>query len=147
MQGIPPEIKGMFSEAEMAEIEATSITLGGNTRRNPIELAIAWENSVKKIDADRGLPSSDRSVWSEHDLAGTLFLRDHLEKVLQQLPPSLRERMERYVAEADGLFRSYTVEDPEHRMLRVADVGAQGRKWWWSRIPSSGPIAEDLARY
>ncbi|WP_328385566.1 hypothetical protein OHS81_16820 [Streptomyces sp. NBC_00400] len=136
----------MFNETEVSEIGEASVTLGA-TRRDPIDLAIAWENGVKKINSDRSLPSSDRSVWSEHDLAGTLFLRDHLERALQKLRPSLREKMERYVAEADGLFRSYTVDDPEHRMLRVAEVDAQGRKWWWSRVPDSGPIAEDLSRY
>lgn len=146
MRTIPLELQLILNETEVSEIGETSVTLG-STRRDSIDLAVAWDNGVKKINSDRSLPSSDRSVWSEHDLAGTLFMRDHLERALQQLRPSLREKMERYVSDADDLFRSYTVDDPELRMLRVAEVDAQGRKWWWSRIPDSGPIAEDLSRY
>ncbi|MFJ6750434.1 MULTISPECIES: hypothetical protein [unclassified Streptomyces] len=137
----------MFNQVEVDEIQAATVKLGGNTQSDSIGLAVAWQKNVSKIDSDRSLPATDRSVWTEHDFAGALFLRDHLERALQQLSPSVREKLERYVAEADGLFRSCTVDDPELRMLRVAEIDSAGRKWWWSRIPDSGPIAEDLARY
>jgi hypothetical protein len=32
-------------------------------------------------------------------------------------------------------------------MSRVAGVEPSGRGWWWRRVPETGPIAEDLARY
>jgi hypothetical protein len=121
--------------------------LGGNTERDSIDLAVARADSVRKIDLDRALPYSDRSVWTEHDLAGTLFLRDHLHRALSQLRPPLLERMERHVAAADGRFRSCTVDDPEQRMAKVADVDMTDLPWWWFRVPDSGPIAEELSRY
>jgi hypothetical protein len=92
-------------------------------------------------------PWTDRTVWNEHDLAGTLFARDFVQDALDQLPPSLRERMARWVAESDERFRSYTVDDPAGRMAKVARIDLAGRPWWWRRVPDSGPITEDLARY
>ncbi|MDH6137110.1 hypothetical protein P3T37_006542 [Kitasatospora sp. MAA4] len=73
-----PLIRSLFGDEELAQIAEHRIRVGGSTERDAVELAVAWTGNVRKIDADRGLPSSDRSVWSEHDLVGTLFLRDHL---------------------------------------------------------------------
>lgn len=147
MRDIPSGVGLMFDDSEISELEANKIMLGGNTERNTIDLAAAWAENVKKIDLDRTLPVSDRSVWNEHDLAGALFLRDHLDKSLGQLRPALRERMVRYVAEADERFRSFTMDDPGQCMARVADVDLAGRSWWWFRVPATGPIAQDLSRY
>jgi hypothetical protein len=143
---IPEELRSLFDENEIAEIAATPITVG-TTERDAVDLALAWADSVRKIDLDRSLPSTDRSVWTEHDLAGTLFLRDHLQRALAQLRPELRERMDRYVSVADDRFRACTVDDPAHKMAVVAGVDLAGRPWWWFRVPDSGPITEDLARY
>lgn len=146
MTEIPPDIRSMFDDSEIGEITANTIRLGGDTERNTIELAVGWAANVRKIDLDRALPASDRSVWNEHDLAGALFLRDHLDRSLSQLRPALRERMERYVAEADERFRSYTVDDTGKRMAIIAEIDPAGRSWWWYRVPASGPIAQDLSR-
>jgi hypothetical protein len=32
-------------------------------------------------------------------------------------------------------------------MATIAEVDLTGRPWWWRRVPDSGPITEDLARY
>ncbi len=32
-------------------------------------------------------------------------------------------------------------------MSAVANVEPSERKWWWYRVPASGPILEDLARW
>jgi hypothetical protein len=147
MQSIPPEIRSMFSDAELAEIAGHRVRLTGERELDAVELAIGWANRVQKIDADRARPWTDRSVWNEHDLAGSLFLRDFLQAGLDQLPRSLRERLGGWVARADEQFRSYTVDDPAGRMAQIAEVDLAGRPWWWRRVPDSGPITEDLARY
>ena len=147
MRVIPSDFQSMFDDAEIAEIEAHPVHLGGETQRDAIDLAVGWAEHVRKIDADRALPWSDHSVWTEHDLAGALFLRDFLQDALDQLSPSIRGRLESRVAEADEQFRSYTVDDPAGRMAKVAEVDLTGRPWWWHRVPDSGPIAEDLTRY
>jgi hypothetical protein len=144
---IPAEIRSMFSDAEIAEIATHTVRLTEDTAPDAIELAMGWANRVQKIDLDRALPWSDRTVWNEHDLAGTLFVRDFLQDALEQLPATLRERLETWVAESDERFRSYTVDDPAGRMAKIAEVDLTGRPWWWRRVPDSGPITEDLARY
>jgi hypothetical protein len=144
---IPPEIRSVFTDEEIAEIEAHAVPFTEERQLDAIDLATAWEVRVRKIDLDRTLPWSDRSVWNEHDLAGTLFIRDFLQDALDQLPGSLRERLEHWVNEVDDRFRSYTVDDPAGRMATIADVDLTGRPWWWRRVPDSGPIVEDLAHY
>jgi hypothetical protein len=144
---IPPEIRSLFSDAEIAEIAARSVRLTEQREIDAIELATGWANSVQKIDLDRALPWSDRTVWNEHDLAGTLFTRDRLQQALERLPAPLRDRLTGWVAGVDERFRSYTVDDPAGRMAKLAEVDLTGRPWWWRRVPDSGPIVEDLIRY
>jgi len=146
-QVIPIEIRSLFTDAEIAEIESRPVVLNESTKLDAIDLAVGWMNDVQKIDEDRALPSSNRSIWTEHDLAGTLFLRDFLQKALDQLSPSVKSRMEDYVRQTDERFRSYTVDDPAGRMAAVAAVDLATRPWWWRRVPESGPIAEFLTQY
>jgi hypothetical protein len=147
MPETPQEPRSLFNDAELARIAEHRITLGGSTQRDAVELAAAWAGNVRKIDADRALPATDRSVWSEHDLAGALFLRDHLERALTALPAELRERLGGWIGAADEQYRSFTVSDSGQRIEKIAEVDVTGRSWWWFRVPASGPIAEDLARY
>jgi hypothetical protein len=144
---VPHEIRSLFSDAEIAEISAHPVQFTDERKLDAIDLATGWANRVRKIDADRALPWSDHSVWNEHDLAGTLFTRDFLQEALDQLPLSLRKRLESWVAQVDDHFRSYTVDDPAGRMATIAEVDLTARPWWWHRVPVSGPIVEDLARY
>jgi hypothetical protein len=137
----------MFTDSELTQIRASRIRRADGSERDAIQLAAAWALHVEKIDLDRSLPWSDRSVWTEHDLAGALFLRDYVEDSLSQLPATLAERMRGYVAESDKRFRSFTVDDSGERMAKIAGVDVSGRSWWWFHVPASGPIAEDLSRY
>lgn len=144
---IPPEIQSVLVESDLAEIESKKITLGGSTERDAVDLAISWNKNVKKIDTDRELPQTDRSVWTEHDFVGTLFLRDHLERALNELQPDLRDKVERYVLDTDDRFRSFTIDDSGQRTAKIAEINPAGKSWWWFRVPNSGPIAQDLSMY
>ena len=137
----------LVSDDELARIAGRPVPLGAERELDAVELAISWVSRVEKIDRGRGLPWTDRTVWNEHDLAGTLFVRDFLQEALDGLPAPLRERLAVVVDAADEEFRSYTVDDPAARMSRIAEVEPGGRGWWWRRVPETGPIAEDLARY
>ena len=144
---IPPEISSLFDDIEIDDIAAHPVTLGESTERDAIDLAISWAAHVRKIDTDRALPWSDRSVWTEHDLAAALHMRDFVQMALDRLPSTLRERMRQVVAATDEQFRSYTIDDPRERMAVVAGIDLAGRGWWWRRVPENGPIAQDLAGY
>ena len=144
---VPPKIRALFDDDEIAEIAGRSIVLGEDTERDAIDMAIAWDRHVRKIDADRALPWEDHSVWTEHDLAAALYIRDFLERAMGQLPGTLRERLAAWVAGVDEQFRSYTADDPDGKMAKIADVDLTGRPWWWRRVPVDGPIVRDLANY
>ncbi|MCU7730150.1 hypothetical protein ODJ79_41090 [Actinoplanes sp. KI2] len=146
MREIPPNLRGLLSEADLAEIAAHPITLGEGTERDAVDLVVGWAKHVEKIDTDRALPWEDHSVFNEHDLAAALHIRDFLERALGELNASVRERLAVWVAVVDEHFRSFTVDDPDRRMGAVADVDLTCRPWWWRRVPIDGPIAEDLTR-
>jgi hypothetical protein len=131
---MPPGIKALFSEAEIAEIEARPVQLSTKRSRDAIDLAAAWAHQVEKIGDER-------------ELAGSLLLRDFLQEALDGLRPPLRERLTDWVAGVDDRYRALTVDDPAGRMALVAAVDPTGRGWWWRRLPDTGPIAEDLARH
>jgi hypothetical protein len=137
----------LFAPAEVAEIESLAIPFGREQVVDALRFADGWASRVAKFDADRALAWTDRTVWNEHDLAGSLHQRDFLERAMAQLPAELRERLAAWVAGVDDRFRSYTVDDSDGKMAKVAEVELGGRGWWWRRVPDSGPIVEDLARY
>ena len=74
-------------------------------------------------------------------------MRDYVEDALERLRPELADKMRQYVAKTDDLFKSFTAEDSGERMGRIAGVELEGRGWWWFRVPTSGPIVQDLARW
>jgi hypothetical protein len=147
MRTIPAELAALLDAAEVAEIEARAVPMGVGRTADALELATGWAARVEKIDRDRALPWSDRTVWNEHDLAGSLFQRDFLAEALDALPEPTRSKLAAWVEAADERFRGYTTDDPSGRMGKVAEVDPAGRGWWWRRVPDSGPIVEDLARY
>lgn len=147
MREIPAEIRSLLTADEISDIAAHPLALSDGTESDAIDLAVAWELHVRKIDQDRGLPWSDRSVWTEHDLAGALFLRDRVGNALNNLPSTLATKLRPYVDASDTRFRSFTIEDSGERIAKIASVDVTGRAWWWFRVPDSGPIAQDLARY
>jgi hypothetical protein len=147
MREIPAEIRSVLTDDEISDIAERPLALADGTESDAIDLAVAWTLHVRKIDQDRALPWSDRTVWTEHDLAGALFLRDRVETALNTLPSTLATKLRTYVDTSDAVFRSFTIDDSGERMAKIASVDVAGRGWWWFRVPDSGPIAQDLARY
>ncbi|GAB2737948.1 hypothetical protein [Kitasatospora kifunensis] len=141
-------LRSLFSEAELAQLAAHRVPFAVGDERDAAELAGAWAAQVARIDADRALPPFDRTAWNAYDLAGALFLRDHLATALAKLPSDLRERLEQaIVQEVDDHYRSFTVVDDGRRMEQIAQLELVGRGWWWFRVPANGPIADDLLRH
>jgi len=139
---LPADVEEVLTDAELAEIAAAA-------RRHDDALAYsrAWELHVEKIDDDRSLPWEDRTVWTEHDLVAAMFIRDFVEDALGLLRPELAAKVMPWVERTDDRFRSYTAEDSGERVAKVAQIDTAGRGWWWFRVPTSGPIVQDLANY
>jgi hypothetical protein len=113
----------MFSDEELADIAEHKPT-PGDDKPDAIDIARAWELHVEKIDNDRTLPWTDRSVWTEHDFAGALFQRDFLDTALSRLGPVVVGKLRPYVEKTDERFRSFTMDDSDDRVARVAGVAA-----------------------
>ena len=141
------DIRSSLGADELREFDAAKIKLSPSSERTALDLAEAWAANVAKIDADRALDPGDRSVWTEHDFAGALFVRDFLRQALDELRPHLRAKLQPFVTEVDDHFKSYTVDDSGQRMAGIAVVDLVGRGWWWFRVPESGPIAVELLTY
>jgi hypothetical protein len=137
----------LFAPDEIARIESLAIPFGSDQTVDALRFAAGWAARVAKFDADRARPWTDRTVWNEHDLAGSLHQRDFLQRALDELPEPLRERLAAWVSGVDDHFRAYTVDDPDGRMAKIADVDLTGRSWWWRRVPVDGPIVRDLRNY
>jgi hypothetical protein len=147
MSNIENRAGAYFSEDEIADIKSHPVRWASGKEVDAIGLADSWEAHVEKIDRDRSLPWSDRTVWNEFDLNAALAIRDYLESAMNNLSEILGAKMTGYVTEADDRFMSITVEDSGKRMAAVAELDITGRGWWWLRVPDSGPIVEDLARW
>jgi hypothetical protein len=147
MSNLENRARTYFSEDETADIKSHPVKWASGKEVDAIGLADAWEAHVEKIDLDRALPWSDRTVWNEFDLCAAFAIRDHLESAVNNLPAPLGAKMMSYASDADKRFISITVEDSGKRMAAVAELDITGRGWWWLRVPDSGPIVEDLARW
>ncbi|WP_146244050.1 hypothetical protein [Curtobacterium sp. MCBD17_013] len=108
------------------------------TRTFPLSTLIEdWAARVLKF-ADDSRTETVRP-WTLDDYLGALHLRDVIDRELvgsasgTALPPTLRL--------ADWVLSdiSETVEP----LVLEADVGEAATRWWWSRIPAAGPVAED----
>ncbi|AHH15020.1 hypothetical protein NONO_c02030 [Nocardia nova SH22a] len=86
-------------------------------------------------------------MWNEYDLCAALTIRDYLDVAIDMLPIALAAKVSEYVRGPDSRFRAVTVADSGNRMAAIAQVDPTGRGWWWYRVPDSGPILEDLARW
>ena len=140
-----------FTAAEMAVIDEHAHVDPYGTRDNALSLTVSWAAHVDKLDRDRPLPYDDHSVWNEHDLVATMIMRDRLVRALGLIPTELAERLSIIASEADGRFRSFTVDDSGLRITRIANLEAPETPvpddWWWHRVPVDGPVAIDLSHY
>ena len=117
------------------------------------ELLTAWSQHVDKIKSEVGLSGDDPAVigdpriWGAHDLPAALYIRDGIASMLadprQVDDPGRRERL----ARIDETFRAITVDDQRELLGRLLNEDLGGRGWWWFRVPSTGPIADELRGY
>lgn len=121
--------------------------MGEANHDDPIdELIEAWRQHVEKFVAESRLSGSDPSVqrdarvWGAHDLPAAFHLRDRIQHVLTHDQPPTPEEL----GQIDDHFRSTTVEDGRLLIGRLLDEDISGRAWWWQRIPTSGPVVDEL---
>lgn len=126
------QLRSQFTEDELAQLAAHRVPFGVGAELDAVELAAAWGEQVARIDADRALPPFDRDAWNAYDLAGALFLRDHLATALVKLPRSCAHD---WSSSPSSRPTTATARSP---WSTTAGGWRRSRSWSWPAAPGGG---------
>lgn len=147
MADYPYGISADLTEDERARLEATTVALGHGRTRTAADLIVGWAAHVTRLLQERELRLADqRDVWNAHDYVAALVIRGFAERGLDQLDHGLRARAGAAVRRFDEQLRGFTEPDSRGLLRRFAAQDA-GNEWWWERIPTSGPVRDDLLAF
>lgn len=147
MANYPYDISAELTEDERARLEAMTIDLGHGHTRTAADLVVGWAAHVTRLSQERHLrPPADRDAWNAHDYVASLVIRGFAQRALDHLDKHLQSRVRRTVARFDELLLSFTEPDVRGLLRRFAAEDADER-WWWDRIPTSGPVHDELLRF
>ena len=111
------------------------------------ELLSSWGRRVQRFEDELDKTLDDPTVWIDHDWQGTLYYRDTLAGVLEQLPDRFRRMAEPTVQAMDAHFQRITQVDEDGLLERLFDEDDDhdvGADWWWRRVPVRGPVLDTL---
>lgn len=110
-----------------------------------LDLIDAWAGRVLKLLADTApdVDAGGGATWTIHDLVGALYLRDAIERGLQDLlRRTAGTAVMATVMAIDELFNTFTLDDV-HGVIHLVDAEAPDSPWWWGRVPMNGPVADE----
>lgn len=111
------------------------------------DAAHAWWKHVSKFEADLTASPDDRSIWGAHDFVAALVIRDAVDEGISRLESDLVRIIKPAISDADQRFLDFTEVDADGSIEKIEGRSAQGRGWWWARIPKRGPIRDEIQRY
>jgi hypothetical protein len=95
--------------------------------------------------------AESQDCWGFHDYIAALLIRDRVEKYLPIAPDFSTARIAEFIKKYDDEFVSFTQDDHNELLIDFATTGggmADGQfmmdRWWWHRVPRSGPVIEEL---
>ncbi|WP_017543747.1 hypothetical protein [Nocardiopsis prasina] len=135
-----------FAPEELDRLEQFPVRIPTGHEFGLLGLLGAWHTHVRRLRADLTLADGDPSACGVHDLVTALVLRDFVDRGIATLGTELTRSVDSALADLDERFRSLTEEDGVG-LLALAEPEAEGRtdeKWWWRRIPLSGPARREL---
>lgn len=141
MTGSTEPRDGVSDEA-IASLRQTRLDLGDGLTKNAADLALGWAQHVVRLKGEAVGATPSELAWNAWDYVAALVLRELCETHLLKSGRAGADAR-RIVAATDELLRSFTEDDPRGAVRRFADDDA-GAGWWWSRIPTSGPIRTEL---
>ncbi|MFC9971291.1 hypothetical protein ACFVH6_10400 [Spirillospora sp. NPDC127200] len=109
----------------------------GEPGRGVLHQLRGWEGLVVRMEDKAWL--QDYFVVDEY--LNVLTVRDGIEELLDEMPGSLRGKVERVVRRLDARYRALTFEDGGAELGRYWRPLAEGRehRWWWTRTPVEPP--------
>lgn len=123
-------------------LSTTEIEFRPGHKLTVLQLIESWSSHVLRLYLERNETLESVIVWGMYDLVAALFLRDRLERGL--VAAGCTSRVPAMVRAADELFLSFTTDDEAGLVSKLEPV-APDASWWWRRIPTCGPVAEELA--
>ncbi|MFV2111357.1 hypothetical protein ACFHW0_03320 [Micromonospora sp. LOL_025] len=140
-------LRERLSAADIVRLNETVVFASPDRGIGLVDLVEAWREHLSKLEADLLAPSDDRSIWGAHDYVAALVIRDLIAQGVARLGRDRRPRIEPALAALDQRFMNFTEPDMEGYAERVDGRVEPKREWWWSRIPKSGPVREEMLLY
>jgi hypothetical protein len=106
------------------------------SRRDAVALVSAWFASVRRIASASGEDYYD-------DYFGYVHWRETIDEVIAALPDEDASTFLSVVEPADVQFKECTVDDGGAALSRYHPQ-LDAERWYWRRVPTSGPIARSL---
>jgi len=89
--------------------------------------------------------SSNRSdEWGADDFVATLCLRDRLDRLQRDAPPTIRDELVIEVDRLDGMLVDLTEHDSDGLVLSRFGEPRDASSWWWRRIPKNEPARSEF---
>jgi len=108
------------------------------------DLVEAWRGHIDRLLREQDSTLEDHSVWGAHDYAAALHLRDGVARGLNTLPDEGRFDAISLVRSVDEIFMQFTEPDIACLVVRFLATDECRREWWWYRIPTRGPVRDEL---
>lgn len=145
------EIEGKLSPAELHQLEEVSIKISHDRRISLLSLVNGWAEHVNRLETEHSSKhASDPTSWTVWDYIAALKLRDWTEEGIASLPEPLGAKIRAHLTESDAKLRSFTHPDDDvfaRFASEIADEDLFEKSWWWTRVPASGPVQEDLTEW
>ena len=105
-----------------------------------IDLIDSWSGHVLRLLRELDLAWEDpaNDVWGVFDLAGAYYVRDRIDSILARTHATRPHGVEL----ADCLLLTFTLETPFEWQSHTGQLPGVG--WWWQRIPSRGPVRQEI---
>ncbi len=146
MAEYPYGLSADLTPADRAALETTSVLLGHGRTRTAADLVVGWAAHIDRLTEETARHAGERDVWNAHDYVAALVVRRLAQHALDQMESPLREAATAAITRTDQRLRDFTRAD-ERGVLRRFAADDAGPEWWWELVPSTGPVAEELADF
>ncbi|MBV9383999.1 MAG: hypothetical protein JO242_25465 [Streptosporangiaceae bacterium] len=117
-----------------------------------VAAAAGWAGHVDRFKTELDMTvASDPASWGFHDYIATLLIRDQIEKLLCPGVLPAQQKIANFIQEYDKELISFTNDDEEELFMQFVRSGGglgadefMADRWWWHRVPQSGPVLEEL---